>query len=146
MERFLPPVGENTSCGAKKNDMTTPDFIDPRDLPAFPSLFRVELNGEIRADETGCAQAGVPAESVENTIAFLGLNVSRLRRAREKYLNELDIVANGNLDNPRAVATEARLMLLPNYDGQLPKFFTASRSYFGLLGENILAELPQAWI
>ena len=143
--RALPPVGGNTSCGARKGDTTIADFVDPRDLPASPSLFRVVLNGDITADQGACAQAGVAVRSVENTIAFLGLNVPRLRQAREQYLTALDEHANDYLNNPDAIRIEARQTLLPD-DCYLPKFFTTARSYFGQLGERILAEPPQAWI
>lgn len=143
-ERFLPPLGENTSCGQKKKCNTIPGSIDPTKLPALPPLFRVGLNGEMTADENGCSEAGIAVESVANVIVFLGLNVPRLRQARENYLNALE--ENEHLDNPRAVLEEARQALLPDENCNLQKFFTTSRSYFAQLGEKILAEPPQPWI
>ena len=40
----------------------------------------------------------------------------------------------------------ARTELSPGEDARLPRFFTTSRSYFAPLGEEILAQAPQAWI
>lgn len=144
--RVLPPVVNNTSCGARKGDRTIADFIDPRDVPTYPSLFRVMLNGEITPNAGGCAQADIPVGRVENTIAFLGLNVPRLRRAREQYFIALEEEESGYLNNAGAIQSEARRALLPGDDCYLPNFFTTARSYFGQLGERVLADQPQAWI
>lgn len=145
-DRFQKPSLTNTSCGQKKKDGTILDFIDPKKLPDFPPLFRVGLNGEITVDESACVRSGVSAESAGNTIAFLGLNVPRLQRARQNYLSGLDDDSDGHLDIPEAVIDEARKTLLPDDAGILCKFFTTSRSYFGNLGEHILSGSPQSWI
>jgi len=40
----------------------------------------------------------------------------------------------------------ARSVLLPDVNGRLDRFFTTTRSFFGPLGEQILAAGSQAWI
>lgn len=145
-ERFLPPLKENMSCGARKQDQTIEDFIDPRSLPDSPPLFRVGLNGDIAADADACANVGVPVEAAENTIDFLGLNVPRLRLARRNFLAALDNLDAGTLDHDSAIYEEALRALLPQNDGKLRKFFTTSRTYFGPVAESILAEPPKNWI
>ena len=66
--------------------MTDADFIDPRKLPALPSLLRVGYDGRIEANLDACRETGFTAGAVEKTIDVLGLNSERLRRAREKTL------------------------------------------------------------
>ena len=48
------------------------DFIDPRALPALPSLIRVNFDGRIGADTAACEIGGIAVDKVEKTIAILG--------------------------------------------------------------------------
>ncbi len=144
--RFLEPAEANTSCGQRKKDDTIPDFVDPRNLPVSSSIFRVGLNGDIEANEDACNQFDISVESARNTITLLGLNVPRLRRARENYYNALEDDSDGHLDIPEAIIEEARRTLLPDDAGTLRKFFTTSRTYFGEMGESVLSRTPQSWI
>lgn len=144
--RYLLEVSDNLSCGQAKKDLHSPDFVDPRILPALPSLLRVLSTGVIVADDAACAAAGIAASRVQNTIAILGLNVERLRIAREQWLLHLHDLHDIYGDNLDAMELAAREQLLPDDAGELPGFFTTTRSYFGDLAELILAEPPQAWI
>lgn len=83
-ERFASPTRLNLSCGQAKGRWTDPMFVDPRTLPVLPLVMRVRFDGRIDADENGCAISRIPVDSVNRTIEVLGLNVSRLRRARER--------------------------------------------------------------
>ncbi len=147
-ERSLPPG--NVSCGQAKDDRR--GTLDPRTLPAQPSLFRVRSNGEIDANDPACVAAGVPVDTVRATIKMLGLNVRRLRQAREKHWRFLadaigeNLRAPGNVPPERKLRRMARQRLLPNGNDSLPRFFTTERSVFSPNGEIILAEPPQAWI
>ena len=141
-ERF-PPSEE--SCGHAKGDDIAPAFVDPRTLPDLPSLTRVRPDGRIEAEPRACQAAGRSANDVEETIRILGLNVQRLRRARRDYWSNLSRQMPEYRDNPDAIENWARSQLFPQ-NGSLPKFFTASRSYFGELGERVLAEEPRDWI
>lgn len=141
-ERFSPREG---SCGHAKNDTADPDFVDPRTLPELPSLTRVRPDGRIEADTNACSVANRSADRVEKTIEILGLNVQRLRTARKDYWNNLSRKMPAYHGNPNATRDWARGRLLPK-NGALPKFFTVSRSYFGKLGERILAQHPRGWI
>ena len=141
-ERFSP---REESCGHAKNDTTDPDFVDPRTLPELSSLTRVRPDGRIEADTNACAVANRSADRVEKTIEILGLNVQRLRTARKDYWNSLSRKMPAYHGNPNATRDWARRRLLPK-NGVLPKFFTVSRSYFGELGERILAQHPRDWI
>ena len=133
------------SCGQAKGGNTDPDFIDPRSLPALPSLMRVRVNGRIEADDRACGQVGVAVSRVSRTIEILGLNLERLQRARQRHRRRLD---EGWRDFAHGAAMEqwARRNLLPDHDGVLLRFFTATRSYFGELGERVLAQQPRDWI
>ena len=134
------------SCGQAKGDDTDPDFIDPRSLPALPSLLRVRVNGRIEADDKACEQVGVMADRVRRTIEILRLNVERLQRARQRHRRRIDKGWQDFADDGAAAERWVRQILLPNSDGNLNRFFTTSRSYFGELGESVLAEEPRDWI
>ena len=134
------------SCGQAKGDDTDPDFIDPRSLPALPSLVRVRVNGRIEADARACKQIGMTVNRVKRTIEILGLNVERLQRARERHRRQLDKGWQDFAVDNAAVERWVRRNLLPNHDGHLNRFFTTSRSYFRELGERVLAEEPRDWI
>jgi len=136
----------NISCGEAKGDFRDPQFIDPRDLPALPSLVRVDYEGEISADEDACIDTEIDVSRVEQTIQILGLNVPRLQIARKRHWDALNDNWKEYLDNPQVMQQVARMELLPKADGHLPRFFSTSRSYFESVAEEILAEAPQGWI
>ena len=141
-ERFSPP---DASCGHAMGNTDDPEFVDPRTVPDLPSLTRVRPDGQIEADTGACADARWSADSVEKTIRILGLNVQRLQKTRRDYWDNLSSKMSDYRGNPNAMEEWARSRLLPK-NGTLPKFFTVSRSYFGSLGEEILAEEPRGWI
>ena len=141
-ERFSPREG---SCGHAKGDTADPEFVDPRTLPELPSLTRVRPDGRVEADTNACAVANRSADRVEKTIEILGLNIQRLRTARKDYWENLSRKMPDYRCNPNATRDWARGRLLPK-NGALPKFFTVSRSYFGELGERILAQHPRNWV
>ena len=145
-ERRLEPVKRNRSCGEAKGNLVASDFVDPRELPALPSLTRVRYDGRIEADETSCSNAPIDADRVNRTIKILGLNVERLRIVREKHWSNLAENWDDHYDDPQVMREAACGELLPDGDGRLKRFFSTSRSYFGPLGEEILVEAPQAWI
>ena len=82
-DRYLEPVKDNMSCGQAKGDCNDADFLDPRKLPALPSLTNVLVDGRIEVDEEACELAGIPVAHVTRTIEILNLNAERLRLARE---------------------------------------------------------------
>ena len=144
--RWRMPVRRNRSCGEAKQDLVALDFVDPRRLPALPSLTRVRFDGEITADEVACADAAIDADRVNRTINILGLNVERLRLAREKRWHALSDNWREHYNDAEVMMEAARLELSPGDDGQLPRFFTTNRSYFSPVAEETLAKAPQAWI
>ena len=141
-ERFSPP---EESCSLAKGANVAPAFVDPRMLPDLPSLTRVHLDGRIEVDTSACNATGWSPDNVDKTIRILGLNVQRLRRARRDYWSNLSGMMSKYGGDPNAMREWARGQLLPQ-NGSLPKFFTTSRSYFGAVGERILAEEPRDWI
>ena len=145
-ERFLPTSPVNVSCGQAKDDSTDPDFIDPRTLPALPSLMRVRYDGRIEADRDACERTGFFADAVNKTIEILGLNVERLRLARREHWRALEDNWQEHFDDLEIMEAASRVELLPQPDGRLSKFFTTSRSYFSSVGENVLAEYPEDWL
>lgn len=144
-DRFLKPVRSNRSCGEAKGDYSDGAFLDPRELPALPSLVRVLDDGAIKADAEACAAHEVPANRVTSTIEVLNLNAERLRVARRRHWDALRDMWSGSFDDPDLLLQVARSELLPQ-DGQLRKFFTTSRCYFGSLAERVLDEQSRAWV
>ncbi len=144
--RFRHPIGQNLSCGQAKGETNDPNLIDPRNLPKSPPLVCVRPDGTIAADGEGCRATGVDEGRVENTIAILGLKSERLRLARENRWNDLKRSWDALLYDDQVMRAAARKELLAGTDGNLSKFFTAGRSYFGRLGEEILDETPEEWI
>lgn len=114
-------------------------------MPDLPSLTRVRRDGWIEADRDACGVAERSADSVEKTICILGLNVQRLRTARKDYWDNLSSKMLAYRDDANAMRDWVRSQLLPR-NGSLPKYFTVSRSYFGELGEEVLAQYPRDWV
>ena len=147
-DRYLEPVRGNVSCGQTKGDRNEVDFLDPRKLPALPSLTKVLVNGRIEVDEEACKSEGIPAARVTHTIEILNLNAERLRLAREAWRNDL-VERSGQIadpDDPSKIDVWIRTVLTPDENGRLEQFFTTTRSYFGPLAERLLKQQPQVWI
>ncbi|MCY4559679.1 MAG: TIGR02646 family protein [Chloroflexi bacterium] len=144
--RRLDPVKRNRSCGEAKEDLVDADFVDPRTLPDLPSLTRVSFDGRIQADAASCNSCGIPVGRIEKTIEILGLNTQRLRRTRENHWDALSDNWGPEIDAPELMEAAAKGELLPDADNRLHRFFTTSRSYFGVYAESILSELPRDWI
>ena len=138
-------AAEKLSCGQKKDNRYPSNFVDPRKLPSLPSLLQVRSDGLIEADDDACAKAAQSAGGVTATIGILGLNVERLRMAREAVWRALVKRCRPFLDDRDAMRKAARDELSLRA-GQLPPFFTTRRSFFGDLAEDVLAESPQEWI
>ena len=147
-DRYLEPVKNNMSCGQAKGDCNDAGFLDPRKLPALPSLTKVLVDGRIEVDEDACESENIPAARVTRTIEILNLNAERLRLAREKQWNNLEEEADQISDPDDSDIMEAwiRSVLIPDDAGRLVSFFTTTRSYFGPLAERVLEQQPQEWI
>ena len=143
--RYLKSVTHNRSCGQAKDNRVNGDFMDPRTLPALPSLTHVASDGLVGADENECRAAGIVPDRVTHTIKMLNLNAKRLRLAREKEWNAL-VEVSGQIDDPKRMDAWIRSVLTPDSDDRLLRFFTTSRCYFAPLSERILEEHPQTWI
>lgn len=146
--RYLEPVRRNRSCGEKKGARMIPASLEPRSLPARPSLLRVFDDGRIEADSAACASMGVSPEDVNRIIEMLNLNARRLRVARERRWRALNDEWGDwteRLADRDHLHGAARRELLPDR-GRLSQFFTTARSYFGPVAERVLGEAPQAWI
>ena len=142
-DRYFRPQRRNISCRQAKGNGNIP--IDPRTLPALPSLLAVRYDGRIEADTQACQSAQTAAD-VEETIKVLGLNVERLRRARERRWRHLMDIWHLLLGDALVMSEAARRELLPSPDGRLREFFTTRRSFFGKYGEEILAVTPRDWL
>ena len=144
-ERFLKPPKRNLSCGQAKAERDDPQFLDPRQLPALPSLLTVRNDGRIEADGNAC-QSEDEVAKVEKTIEILGLNVERLRAARERRWKDLLEVWVPHFRSDEAMTQGARAALLPGQDGCLARFFTTRRSFFGRHGEHVLSLAADNWV
>ena len=146
--RYLRPVRRNRSCGEEKGARMIPASLEPRNLPALPSLLRVFDDGRIEADAAACTSVGVSPEDVNRTIETLNLNAKRLRVARERRWRALNDEWGHwpeRLADRDHLHAAARRELVPA-DGRLPQFFTTARSYFGPVAERVLGEAPREWI
>ena len=139
------PVRDKPSCGQAKGNRNDEAFIDPRTLPALPSLVRVGNDGLIEVDRDACQTAGVVHDRVTRTIEILHLNAERLQSERRKWRNDLVEAAQRAGDGDRMIAW-IREVLTPDSDGRLSRFFTTSRCYFGPVAERVLDEDPREWI
>ena len=137
--------GRELTCGQAKRDAEPADFVDPRELPAAPSLVLADPSGTIRVDRNACRAIGRDPEGMAGTLALLQLNARRLRLERRRRWRDLLAVVPGDADGT-TLGEWARAELLPRSDGLLPEFFTTGRSFFGVVGEQVLAEPPQDWI
>ena len=144
-ERFLKPPRRNLSCGQAKAERDDPQFLDPRRLPAQPSLLAVRNDGRIEADDRVCESEDEIAR-VEKTIEILGLNVERLRAARERRWRDLLDVWAPHFQSDDAMTQGAQSALLPGPDGSFAPFFTTRRSFFGSYSEHVLSLMPDRWI
>ena len=115
-------------------------------MPPLPSLVRVDDEGKISADKDACTDAEIDVSRVEKTIQILGLNVPYLRIARKRQWGDLHTTWQDDCNDRQVMEEAARMELLPGEDGCLPPFFSTSRSYFGPVAEEVLAEAPQGWI
>ena len=147
-DRYFEPVKDNMSCGQAKGDLNDAEFVEPRKLPALPSLTKVLVDGRIEVDEDACESENILAARVTRTIEILNLNAERLRLAREKQWNNLEEEADQISDPDDSDTMDAwmRSVLMPDDASRLVPFFTTARSYFGPLAERILEQQPQAWI
>ena len=143
--RFRPPVRKHRSCGHAKEDKSDADFLDPRAVPALPSLVRVFGDGEIAPDKLACMATGVDAARVERTIKTLGLNVPRLKEGRAARWRALEEDLHHYGEDRTKIRAAARRELAPGELGRLPAFFTTTRSFFGQLAEAIL-EPDRRWV
>ena len=144
-DSYRKPVRHNMSCGQAKGDREEEAFIDPRTLPAVPSLAKVMENGRIEVDEEACRTTGFTPDHMARTIEMLNLNAERLRFAREKRWNNL-VEVSEDIDDPEKMGAWIRSVLMPDEDGSLAPFFTTTRCYFYPLGELVLAANPRDWI
>ena len=142
--RFLPPARRNISCGQAKGNRSPGWLIDPRHLPTAP-VFIVLVDGRLEADADACASSGLSLEHLTRTIETLGLNVRRLREARRQFTDALidRVAAIGDEDTKRRWI---RALLSPNAEGNLRRFFSTSRSYFGPLAERALETMSETWV
>ncbi len=150
-KRYLPSPEKGRCCDHAKGDRPSADFIDPRDTSAQPSLFTVDLEGGIGANEDSCKEHIVSVDKVKAHIGRLGLDIRLRRNARrevwEELFNAYEVYKDRAPTELDALLVDlARSQLLPNEAGNLAPFFTTARSFFGPLAERILAEAPQSWV
>ena len=144
VDRYLEPVADNLSCGQAKGNAKLPQV--PWEVPSSPSLFMVEFDGTIRPESGSCEEVNVPVEIVSRTIEILGLNVDRLRRARERYWEDLLDKTGDFIQDSEKLQSMASHMLVPNRGGTLEPFFTTTRSFLGSDAESVLDRSHGAWI
>ena len=152
----LEPTRENLSCDAHKGQMIQSGrlpaqfegwIINPLQLPASPSLFRLEMStGRLLPDARACAN-GLPGLNnrharvenlVQNTIDMLNLNCDRLTQSRLRVIH--DIEHNKKEQRKRGVTPQQGLANLANLYFRIswPAFFTTIRLCLGQAAEDYL--------
>ena len=144
--KYDPDRFGDQSCGQAKDNTNDKLFIDPRTLPKHKLLFKIASDGSIEADEDACLATGIPRDRVDRTIKILGLDVARLRRARERRWHYISDIYKNYFDNPQVMMRAAEAELLPNAKGSLPPFFTTNRSYFMPFSNAALAASIDVWV
>lgn len=139
------------SCDKAKRDFWSRDLLDPRRIPAAPSLFLVRADGVITSDERACGGSRVRAERVRVSIEVLNLNAPRLRLARRTTWEALSDLWGEELSSGRLVEEAIRAELLPLSGQGMDPYFTTRRSFFqaggaGILADTILAANRNLWI
>lgn len=132
------------SCGdAKGHFEPGDDLLDPRTLRLTDRLFVIYPDGMVHPDKESCHAAGVSVEKVESTIRVLRLNCHRLRYARQKWWETRKKIILPLLRQRREEPHHLRVLLGPNSDGWLQRFFSSTRYYLGRHAEAWLAKQPQ---
>lgn len=141
------PLSEEVADGATRYDPNGPKtcghaklasaaaILNPLSLPAVPRLVRYKSeSGEILPDEALCQQFGINPQVVALTISTLGLQASRLNKARRAILSALmDMLGDPAAANaPFSLEREQQLAAeqVPS-SGLLPGFFTTIRYTLG---------------
>ena len=140
--RSEPPYPETIHCGALKADQDPRGrILDPsRDVPAWPSVWRIDSEGHIYLNEEACTTVDMDPALARSTIACLGLNRAVLRRLRRSVLSTLNRAIedaapldDASLDDDaweRARVEITRAQLLPD-NGRLPPFWTTILDWGG---------------
>ena len=114
--------------------------LDPRKFPlsstgALPNLVRIgRTSGEITANEDGCAQAGISADELNQSLQTLNLASKRLCLKRKQVWEKLASL----FDPDTTTAEEVKAALMPDDKGFLVMFWSTWRCYFGGLAEEVL--------
>ncbi|EGQ9962151.1 retron Ec78 anti-phage system effector HNH endonuclease PtuB [Vibrio cholerae] len=144
-ERFTNP---DVSCDVnKKNNDWTADLLNPlTDIPAFPSVFSFDENGNIFVNED--IQDPEIARKASKTIELLSLDSQRLIKLRKNAIDDLIIKINElsgeNFSDEflfDAVLEQlASELLLCDKESSLVPFFSSIRWYLGPAAEKILKQ------
>jgi len=127
---FMEPIKVNSSCGQEKEEGIFQHILVPDEISLLQRLFRYEQKADaitIHPDEEQCRMLNVDIAKVQRTIDVLGLNCSRLCKARLSALIPLNrIMAKKRPD------FQARVRLASNYLGNAQRlnrssFFTMIR-------------------
>ena len=142
----LEPFDENRSCDVSKeerfkNNVVEGRLLNPFEIPAFPSLFGVGIDGTISPNEQNCLSVTIEnnqypttRELVAQTIFAFHLNCERLKRQRKFVLTGIDqrirIIRQKYQGRPLARARKEGMQNLAQsyFSKQWPPFFTTIRS------------------
>ena len=107
-QRYLEPVKDNLSCGAKKGKLYPEGvLLHPRDVPITPAIFFVDFEGRLHVHEGNSRRAGVDTECARRTIGMLGL------RSRAKITVTVSEIFYSSIRHEMRPGSSARLAFLP---------------------------------
>lgn len=155
---YLPPRQANLSCDAHKDrgiqrgqlpNACEGWILNPLQLAAFPSLFRLEMStGKLHPNSVACNAVYFPGNKhasvqdlVQHTIAVFNLNCDRLAQERLRVIR--DIERNKKHQREQGFdATQGLLNLTRKYlQYQWPAFFTVIRWCLGQTAEQYLQSI-----
>jgi uncharacterized protein (TIGR02646 family) len=150
------PISKNLSCDAYKDRMITEGklpqqceglILNPLQLEAFPSLFRIDkMTGFLHPDSAHCSalppipnnQHATIESLVQHTIDMLNLNCDRLAEARKKIIFSIEHDKKTQRDRGFSAQTGLNNLAQKYFQTHWRNFFTTIRLCIGPIAENYL--------
>jgi len=132
--RFIENNKHRHSDVLKNNFVWDNEILNPLEIPAYPAIFEVMRDGEIKIAEQNC-----PKELMQKAINSLhpkklNLNSPKLKEWRtvviDKLREEVDSFVSAGVDISVAVNITVKSQLSRDAKGNHPRFFSTVRSYF----------------
>jgi len=135
---------EDRHCDVLKDNNNWDDrILNPLKIPAFPPIFKVSNNGEMRVLEDNCRNSGISITKAENCLdeEKLNLNSPILKGWRASVIENLrnEMIETEDIELIKEnIEDLLSTYLLKDMNGNYSPFFTTIRSYFAEDAEEFL--------